>query len=92
MSNHFHLVLHIDTGQAQQWSPDEVIDRWLQFYTGPVVAHRYKTGATLERVEEEALVSCLETWRSRLSDLSGYMRCLNETIARMANRDDDCTG
>ena len=50
MSNHFHLVLHIDTGQAQQWSPDEVIDRWLQFYTGPVVAHRYKTGATLERV------------------------------------------
>lgn len=92
MSNHFHLVLHVDTGRAQQWSPDEVIDRWLQLYTGPVVAHKCKAGANLDIMEEEALARCVETWRSRLSDLSWYMRCLNETIARMANREDDCTG
>ena len=92
MSNHFHLVLHVDTGRGQQWSPDEVIDRWLQLYTGPVVAHKYKAGATLDRMEEEALATCVEIWRSRLSDLSWYMRCLNETIARMANKEDGCTG
>ena len=92
MSNHFHLVLHIDTDRALQWSPEEVINCWLALYTGPVVAQRYKAGATLTTVEEEALAGYIETWRARLSDLSWYMRALNETIARMANREDNCTG
>lgn len=92
MSNHFHLVLHVDTERAQQWSSDEVIDHWLKLYTGPVVIHRYKAGVTLTQIEQDALASWVETWRSRLSDLSWYMRCLNETIARMANKEDNCTG
>lgn len=92
MSNHFHLVLHVDTERARSWSQDEVIDRWLTLYTGPVVVHRYRAGATLTEAEETALASWVETWRTRLTDLSWYMRCLNETIARMANREDNCTG
>ena len=36
--------------------------------------------------------SIAETWRSRLGDLSWYMRCLNEYIARRANAEDGCTG
>ena len=92
MSNHFHLVLHVDTVGAKQWSSDEVIDRWLQLYSGPAVAQKYKAGATLATSEEKTLAGCVETWQARLSDLSWYMRCLNETIARMANREDDCTG
>ena len=92
MSNHFHLVLHVDTTKAQCWSDDEVIDRWLKLYTGPMVVHRYKAGVSLTTVEQEALASWVEVWRSRLIDLSWYMRCLNETIARMANKEDQCTG
>lgn len=92
MSNHFHLVLHVDTHRAQSWSSDEVIDRWLKLYTGPVVAHRYIAGISLTAAEQETLASWVETWRTRLSDLSWYMRCLNETIARMANKEDKCTG
>jgi len=92
MSNHFHLVLYVDTTRAQQWSADEVIDHWLALYTGPMAAHKHKAGITLTKIEQEALASCVEIWRTRLSDLSWYMRCLNETIARMANREDNCTG
>ena len=92
MSNHFHLVLHLDTERIQQWSADEVIDHWLELYTGPVVVQRYKAGVSLTQVEEDALANWVETWRARLCDLSWYMRCLNETIARMANREDNCTG
>lgn len=92
MSNHFHLVLHVDTESAQQWSPDEVIDLWLKLYAGPLVVHKYKTGAVLTTYEQDALADWVEIWRARLADLSWYMRCLNETIARMANKEDECTG
>lgn len=92
MSNHFHLVLHVDTETVQSWSEDEVINRWLMLYTGPVVVHRHRAGVTLTAAEQTALTGWVETWRTRLADLSWYMRCLNETIARMANKEDNCTG
>ncbi|MEX0963767.1 MAG: transposase [Pseudohongiellaceae bacterium] len=92
MSNHFHLVLHVDTERARQWSSDEVIERWLNLYAGPVVVHRYKAGFVLNQLEQDALDSIVDIWRARLADLSWFMRCLNETIARMANKEDNCTG
>jgi len=92
MSNHFHLVLHVDTERARQWSADEVIERWLSLYKGPELVHRYQAGLSLNQLEHDALDSLVGTWRARLSDLSWYMRCLNETIARMANTEDNCTG
>lgn len=92
MSNHFHLTLYLDTKTASQWSFDEVIDRWLQLFKGPPVVRKYKAEESLTSLEQDALANWVEVWRDRLADLSWYMRCLNEKIARMANAEDDCTG
>ncbi len=34
----------------------------------------------------------VQEWRSRLTDLGWFMRCLNESLARQANKEDNCTG
>ena len=40
MSNHYHVVLHINKSQAEAWSHDDVIHQWHQLFTGncPVAA------------------------------------------------------
>ena len=92
MSNHFHLVLYVDVKQAREWTRDEVIDRWMGLYNEPSVVKKYKAGELLGTMELEALELLVEVWRNRLADLSWYMRCLNEKIARLANVEDGCTG
>ncbi|GAB5501072.1 MAG: transposase [Pseudohongiellaceae bacterium] len=92
MSNHFHLVLFVDIEAADHWTFDEVVDRWLTLFKGPPVAQKYKAGEQLSVLEQNELSSWVEVWRHHLADISWYMRCLNERIARMANAEDDCKG
>ncbi len=92
MSNHFHLVLHLDLGKARNWTPDEVMTRWLTLHKAPYLVQKHIDGELLTKMESEAVSSAIEIWRSRLADLSWYMRCLNESIARLANAEDECSG
>tara|TARA_Y100001934_G_scaffold258185_1_gene328117 strand:+ start:13889 stop:14860 length:972 start_codon:yes stop_codon:yes gene_type:complete len=92
MSNHYHLVVHIDAQATKEWSNDEVIRRWTQLYYGPHVIQRYQKGACLTPSEHKAISLIAAQWRERLMDLSWFMRCLNEHIARLANAEDNCTG
>lgn len=92
MSNHYHLVVHIDSERAQDWSADEIIERWGQLFTLPDVVARYLTGASLMKPEKDLVLELVQLWRDRLMDLSWFMRCVNEPIARQANGEDDCSG
>ena len=86
------MVLRIDAEQAKQWSDIEVAKRWMQIFSGPLLMHQYLGSTDLTDAELEQVADLLCTWRQRLADLSWFMRCLNEPIARMANAEDHCTG
>ena len=92
MSNHYHVVLRIDTEQAQVWSECEVVERWHRLFNGNVLSQRYSHGEVLTAAESKALTAVIATWRQRLVSISWFMRCLNEPIARAANREDEVSG
>jgi len=92
MSNHYHIVVRINADAITHWPDEEVARRWLQIFTGPLLIHRYLSDVKLTNGELKCVADLLATWRERLADLSWFMRCLNEPIARMANAEDHCTG
>jgi REP element-mobilizing transposase RayT len=87
MSNHSHFVLWVRPSVAAEWSAEEVALRWLGLFgkrvDGPTEQDVQQAVANAERIE---------LWRGRLGDVSWFMRCLNEWLARKANAEDECTG
>jgi putative transposase len=92
MSNHYHLVLKINDEKAKLMSDDEVIERWMVLFSGDVLVQRYLKGDCKTQAEKDKVKEIIELWRDRLCDISWFMRCLNEPIARQANAEDKCTG
>ncbi len=93
MSNHYHVVLHIDKGLAEGWSELEVVTRWHRLFKGHELSQRYLLDEeSLGQAEMNVLRKDIEKWRQRLSGISWFMRCVNEPIAREANREDNATG
>jgi len=92
MSNHYHLVLHIDKALAEQWSADEVMEHWCSLFKGNMLVNRYRRGESLTKAELNTIDDIVAVWRKRLMDISWFMRCLNEAIARESNKEDNCTG
>jgi hypothetical protein len=91
MSNHYHLVLHVDQRRAHTWTVQEVIERWTRLFSRPVLVERWQQGLCGE-AEQKVVAAIIEGWRQRLCDVSWYMRCLNEHLARRANAEDHCKG
>lgn len=92
MSNHYHLVLHVDKERAHSWSEAEVLQRWGRLYKGSALFQRYQSGTVLSEFENKELSKFAGECRRKLHDISRFMACMNYTIAIMANREDSCTG
>jgi len=86
MSNHLHVVVQVLPDVATQWTDDEVADRWIRLFPKAEQEAALRVQALLANPERLALL------RSRLCDLSWFMRCLSEPIARRANAEDHCKG
>jgi REP element-mobilizing transposase RayT len=92
MSNHYHLVLHVDKAKADAWTQEEVITRWLRLHRGPELIQRHVLGEALHEHEQQVLHDTVEYWRERLTSISCFMARLNYFIALHANKEDKCTG
>lgn len=92
MSNHYHLVVRIQKQRALELTTHEVITRWSALFSLPYMAKRLANNEGMSDAEHLEAIRQIELRRERLYDLSWFMRCLNEPIARMANLEDGCTG
>ncbi len=93
LMNHLHVVLRSRPDVVKKWSDVEVARRWLRLFP----KRRGQDGAPLDPTEDELLALTrdqkkLEELRLRLSDISWWMRCTAENIARRANKEDEVTG
>jgi REP element-mobilizing transposase RayT len=92
MSNHVHLVIKLSPDQVDDWTNTEVLKRWTSIFKGPLLVQKHQRGEILTKSEQHVVDEITQTYRQRLSNLGWFMKCLNEPIARMANKEDNCTG
>jgi hypothetical protein len=91
MSNHTHVVVCVDIDMANGWTTEEVVKRWHQLYQGTLLSQKYQRGDALSKSEVMSLKETVTIYRQRLYDISWLMRNLNEHIARVANKENNCT-
>ena len=92
LSNHYHVVLHVDRECANSASAKDVVRRWHQLFKPNEVSQKFIDGEHLESYELKQIDVLIDTWRNRLYDISWFMKVLNEKISRQANKEDECTG
>jgi len=92
MSNHLHVVLYIDVDKVNEWSDRNVVEQWHKCFNGTALTQKFAKGEVIDEHFVAQLKHQIAIYRSRLSDISWFMRCLNEPIARQANVEDNCTG
>lgn len=92
MSNHYHIVIKVNAEKATSLSDSEVVEKWLSIYSGTPLARRFCNGDVLADDERRLLSDDIKKWRTELSNLSRYMKELNQYISRRANKEDGTKG
>jgi hypothetical protein len=93
MSNHFHLVLRSRPDVVETWDDTEVAKRWLMLCPNRKAADGRAADPTEPELNSIRLdAEKVKTIRSRLSDISWWMRLLCQKIAQRANKEDEASG
>ncbi|MBL0711324.1 MAG: transposase [Colwellia sp.] len=85
-------MLKVNKDLMSQWDDKEVVLRWMQLFKGNVLVDRWLSDIKTTQAEKDKALEFISIWRERLYDLGWYMRCLNESIAVQANKEDNCKG
>ena len=92
MSNHYHIVVRLSPEQIQDASDQEVCRRWQCLFKGSLLFQQHCEGKPLKDFEQVVVDAEIAVYRQRLCDLGWFMKCLNEPLARIANKEDGCKG
>lgn len=92
MSNHYHLVVKLSPEESKDWTDLDVVTRWRSLFKGTYLVQKWLAKESLTKAEQLTTTETINSYRKNLTSLSWFMKCLNEPIARMANKEDECTG
>jgi REP element-mobilizing transposase RayT len=92
LSNHLHVILRNRPDVVAAWSDEEVALRWLRVFPGRRLDEHLADPTDIEVQDLANNRERITKIRQRMSDISWFMRALSEPIARLANRQDECTG
>lgn len=88
MSNHYHVVLHVNTDKARKLSLAKMLERWAKVF--PKDALKYQNELATYTADKRSTLR--DKFYNTLTDISWFMRCLNEYVAKQANKEDELTG
>jgi hypothetical protein len=90
LSNHFHLILRSRPDVVATWDDAEVARRWLMLCPKRRTSDKQPAEPTPEELQSILKnPAALREIRTRLSDVSWWMRLLCQKIGRRANKEDD---
>jgi len=87
-----HVLVHVGKDSALSWSVDEELNHYHKLHKGTLLTQKHLRGEALSPGKLISFAETVEIYRTRLYDISWFMRDLNEYIAREANKEDGCTG
>lgn len=95
-SDQYHVLVRSDPKAPHHWPDEEVTRRWLEAQPRRTPVD-YTTPSALSvcessRKEHDVAQEKIPAYRSRLGNVSWFMRFINEPIARRANTEDGCRG
>jgi hypothetical protein len=86
------MVIKVDSDKVKHWSDKDVLVQWHKGFKGTLLTNKFVKDKDLNEFEHKTVNDCITQYRQRLVDISWFMRSLSEPIARMANKEDKCTG
>lgn len=92
MSNHYHIVIKLCPDEIAVLSDHEIVARWTSIFKGPSVLLKQLEDNNLDAATQAVVDKWVSERRGNLADLGWFMKCLNEPIARQANKEDRVTG
>jgi hypothetical protein len=92
LDNHLHVLCRLDSGNASNWTPQEVVRRWIAIYPPLKLAMDDPKMVDLWIKNQIKDVQRVQVLQERLGNLGWFMKSLKEPLARMANKSDGCRG